>query len=67
MLDLQARIRLDERECRLALAAGRIDEELEGAEAVVADLLRELAPPPRSSRSRYLGGSVGLGAISTIF
>ena len=42
MLDLQARIRLDEREGRLALAASRIDEELEGAEAVVADFLREL-------------------------
>ena len=41
VLDLQARIRLDEGEGRLAFLTARIDEELESAEIVVADLARQ--------------------------
>ena len=43
VLDLQARVGLDEDKALLLAARGLFDQELEGAEAPVADLLRELA------------------------
>ena len=66
VLDLQARVRLDEREA-LAVAAVRVDQELERAEAVERTARASRAPRPRAGARAAPASSPGAGAISTSF
>ena len=61
MLDLQPRVHLDEIELAVLV------EELDGADALIAELRHGLAPPARRSASRCAALRAGEWASSQIF
>ena len=67
MLDLQARVHLEEVEGARSTSAARVDQELDRARVAIADAARAAAPPLSVIRARSAGVSAGDGLSSMTF